>query len=305
MTNAEIKAKIAGLEKALAASTDEGRKKAYQAGIDKLEAQLEPEKKQPEPKKETKAKPEKKKVVIKKKAEAKTEKPEPKFRVGEKVLFFSINSGKDEIGTVKEKKYFEKEAGITGEKGWLYHIPEFGDVMLSEKSIKEYKEQKSSAKELEIEKGSKKESHKLDTSFDKDIKDAVLTLNKHRFVVREIKNKTTKKVEQVHHSPEYRNAKTIQARVEKIFDSSIYDIAKTKKEKTEKKDIIEVVNEIKDLHTIWLNEVDMIINQEVKADLEAIKKLMLGLIKEAKKNDPDDKWLKYGGLSEIAKKYNL
>jgi hypothetical protein len=49
----------------------------------------------------------------------------------------------------------------------------------------------------------------------------------------------------------------------------------------------------------------MIINNEVKADLEAIKKLMLGLIKEAKKNDPDDKWLKYGGLSEIAKKYNL
>ena len=160
-------------------------------------------------------------------------------------------------------------------------------------------------KELEIEKGSKKESHKLDTAFDKDIKDAVLTLNKHRFVVREIKNKTTKKTEQVHHSPEYKNAKTIQKRVEAIFDSSVYDIAKNKKERAEKKEIIEVVNEIKDLHTLWLNEVDMIINHQVKADLEAIKKLMLGLIKEAKKNDPDDKWLKYGGLGEIAKKFDL
>jgi hypothetical protein len=246
MTNAEIKAKIAGLEKALAASTDEGRKKAYQAGIDKLKAQ-EPEiEATTQPKKMAKSaqKMARKKLVVKKKTE--TKKPD----------------GKDEP------------------KGAY-------------------------PKDLEIEKGEKKEYHKIDTSFDKDIKDAVLTLNKHRFVVREIKNKTTKKVEQVHHSPEYRNAKTIQARVEKIFDSSIYDIAKTKKEKTEKKEIIEVVHEIKDLHTLWLNEVDMIINNEVKADLEAIKKLMLGLIKEAKKNDPDDKWLKYGGLSEIAKKYNL
>ena len=169
----------------------------------------------------------------------------------------------------------------------------------------ENKKQETSSKDLEIEKGQKKESHKLDTAFDKDIKDAVLTLNKHRFVVREIKNKTTKKVVQVHHSPEYKNAKTIQKRVEAIFDSSVYDIAKTKKEKAEKKPIIEVVTKIKDLHTLWLNEVDLIINNENQKELETIANLMEGLIKQAKKNDGQDKWQTAGGLAEIAKKYNL
>jgi hypothetical protein len=302
MTNAEIKAKIAGLEKALAASTDEGRKKAYQAGIDKLKAQ-EPEiEATTQPKKMAKSaqKMARKKLVVKKKTE--TKKPD----------------GKDEPKGASHKKEPEKKEQYKGDAKAKQLVETLGKrfdkskegplknkVVVKKKAESKDEPKVASPKDLSIEKGSKKESHKLDTSFDKDIKDAVLTLNKHRFVVREIKNKTTKKVEQVHHSPEYRNAKTIQARVEKIFDSSIYDIAKTKKEKTEKKEIIEVVHEIKDLHTLWLNEVDMIINNEVKADLEAIKKLMLGLIKEAKKNDPDDKWLKYGGLSEIAKKYNL
>jgi hypothetical protein len=99
MTNAEIKAKIAGLEKALAASTDEGRKKAYQAGIDKLKAQ-EPEiEATTQPKKMAKSaqKMARKKLVVKKKTE--TKKPD----------------GKDEPKGASHKKEPEKKEQYKGD----------------------------------------------------------------------------------------------------------------------------------------------------------------------------------------------
>jgi hypothetical protein len=65
------------------------------------------------------------------------------------------------------------------------------------------------------------------------------------------------------------------------------------------------VEEIRDLHCLWINELDIMIANEETKDLQTIKKLMLDLIKEARKNDEDNKWRKAGGLSEIAKKFDL
>ena len=171
--------------------------------------------------------------------------------------------------------------------------------------VKKAIETQPAPKEIKIEKDDKKESHVISTAFGKDIKDAILVLNKERYVIREKKNKETGKTEQVKHSIEYRNAKTIKDRVDKIFNSSLYDIAKTPHERKAKKEIIDEVIEIRDLTTLWLNELDIIINNEDKAAIEKLKNLMLGLLKEARKNDPDDKYKSIGGLGKLADKFGL
>jgi hypothetical protein len=167
------------------------------------------------------------------------------------------------------------------------------------------KQVKPKEKKITITKKEKKETHLIATAFDKDLKDAVLTLNKARYILKEKKDPATKKTVQVKHSPEFKNSRTIIRRVEEIFDSSIHDIARTRKQKKEKKEIIDEVNEIKDLTAIWLNEVDIIINGEDKKDIEIIKKMMLALLKEAKKNDPKDKYQLDPRLKKLAEKYKL
>jgi hypothetical protein len=316
MTQEEIKQKIATIEKAITAlKNQEGynpsQVKKLEDGKAKLEAMLEKEtpplKKedtQPSERKQTHlakkfteglGKRYKKKVIAKAKAENKTE-TKHKFPVGATVVYLNTHMK----GTVIEHK-----PDLEYKVQWADNSISFPKerFILSEKEG--MKQVLKKEKDISIEKDDKKETHTIDTAFDKDIKGAILTLNKHRFKVVEQKDKKTGKVEQVQHSPEYRNAKTIIKRVEAIFDSSVYDIAKTKKEKTEKKEIIEVINEIKDLTTLWINELDMIINDEDKDGLETIKKLLLGLVKEARKNDGDEKYRKAGGLDTLAKKYNL
>jgi len=160
-------------------------------------------------------------------------------------------------------------------------------------------------KELTIKKGVKKETHKIVTGFEKDIKDAIMVLNKERYIIREKIDRKTKKTEKVKHSPAYINALIIEKRVNEIFNSSIYDIAKTKKEKKAKKALIVEINEIKELTTLWLNELDIMINQEAKNDLVSIKKLLKGLIKESRKNDPSDKYKLSGRLNKIASKHGF
>jgi hypothetical protein len=196
-------------------------------------------------------------------------------------------------GAKQEKKPVQKKPATSTKKP--------AKKLILKKAIETQKQ----PKDITIKKGEKKETHTINTAFAEDIHGAILVLNKERYVIREKKDRKTGKMEQVKHSPEYKNAKTIEKRVNTIFNSSIYDIAKTAKEKKEKKDVIDEAEAIRDLTTLWLNEVDILINNEDVADLAKIKKLMLGLIKEARKNDPKDKYKLQGGLSKIAEKYGL
>lgn len=159
-------------------------------------------------------------------------------------------------------------------------------------------------KKITIEKNEKKEAHTITTAFDKDIKDAILVLNKERYVIREQRDKKTGKVEKVKHSPEYRNAKLIETHVNTIFKSSIHDIAKTPQDRRDKKEIIAEIEAIRDLSTVFLSEVDLIINNENIEELQSIKKLMLRLVKESGKNDKD-KYKFSGRLNNIMEKYKI
>lgn len=341
MTQKEIKDKIAKFEKVLAKTTSKDEKRLIENGIKKLKSQLEPEKKPAKkktPVKKPTAKPKAKSVPVKKtvakKPEVKRPKTEVKKKVSVKKLVPKFKTGdyvKDkktgEIAKVVKSDKALIEEGFDYELDWINKEKGlagiFHELLLvktkkpikkpaAKKKISVKKEIVKKAikvqvkpKDLRIEKGVKKEVHKIATAFDKDIANAVLTLNKERYSIREIKDRKTRKVEKVKHSPEFKNVRTIKKRVDEIFNSSIFDIARTKKEKIEKKPLIDEINEIKDLTTLWLNEVDLLINNENKSDLVAIKKLMLGLIKEARKNDPDDKYKLSAGLKKIADKYEL
>lgn len=247
-----------------------------------------------------------KKPVVKKKVIVKP-KPKAKFKVDDWVKAIAFGSGlKGQVYEMREavtNKFayrLKDEWNNKDEKWYPEHLLMETTKPISKKKVIPKPIPK---KAITIIKGKKIETHK--TAFDKDIKDAILVLNKERYVIREKVDRKTRKVEKVKHSAEYRNARTIEKKVDSIFNSSIYDIAKTRKEKIEKKPLIDEINQVKELTTLWLNEVDMIINQEAKSDLVAIKKLLIGLIKEAQKNDPSDKYKLAGGLDKIAKKYNL
>jgi hypothetical protein len=268
MTNSEIKQKIADLKDALLDDTDEGNIAMYKKGIEKYEAMLTETKDEP--------KATSKKSKVKTKAKTKRSKPQPKPKKEVKV--------KIEPKKVKIKAKIKPEPAVSK------------DEPKGASPVK---------KKLVIKKDKKEETHEIQTAFGKDMKDAILVLNKERFKIREIKDRKTGKTEQVKHTIEYKNAKTIQNRVNSIFDSAVYDIARTPKDKKEKKDIIEIVNDIRDLHSLWLNEIDIIIANEEQKDLEHIRKLMLSLMKEARKNDVDNKWRNAGGLEEMAKKFSL
>jgi len=275
----------------------------------------------------------KKKVVIPKKKVSSTQstakkkvstKPKAKFKVGDKVKTyyskdgFSTSKTKDEkhtketIGILYKVKWFEPinkyEVGATyiGSKGfWLTNEDNISLVAKSSTKTtmlsKALRTNKQTPDKLTISKGEKAESHK--TSFTKDIEGAIVVLNKERYRIKEIKDR--KKSSRVGRSDSYNNAKTIEKRVDAIFNSSIYDIAKTKKEKQEKKPFIDEINSVKELTTLWLNEIDAIINKGTKSDMEAIKNLMLALIKESQKNDPSDKYKSSGNLQKIIEKHNL
>ena len=267
MTQDELKIKIAKTKKVI--SESEGEDKAMmETFLKKLESQLTETKDEP--------KATSKKAKVKTKAKTKRSKPQPKPKKEVKV--------KIEPKKVKIKAKIKPEPAVSK------------DEPKGASPVK---------KKLVIKKDKKEETHEIQTAFGKDLKDAILVLNKERFKIREIKDKKTGKTEQVKHSIEYKNAKTIQNRVNSIFDSAVYDIARTPKVKKEKKEIIEVVNDIRDLHSLWLNEIDIIIANEEQKDLEKIRTLMLNLMKEARKNDVDNKWRNAGGLSEMAKKFNL
>jgi hypothetical protein len=289
MTNEEIKQKIATLQKGYDASTDENRKEMYKKGIEKLEAMIE---KEPEPQKPIKkAKPVIKKPARKKKTtNVKTHGHESKTAIDEqpttkkKTIIRPVKTH----GHASESTDTKKKVKIT-KKNLLKQA-----IETQVKPIK---------KTLIIKKKDKEEKHIIDTAFGNDIKDAVLSLNKARFVVKEQKNRKTGQVETVHHSQEYRNAKSIQNKVDRIFNSSIADIAE--KDKTKKKKIEELAKELRDIHALWLNEIDIIISNGETDDMENIKKLLIGLLKEARKNDEDNKWRNAAGLDALAKKYGI
>jgi hypothetical protein len=287
MTNEEIKQKIATIEKAITALKKQddyspSQLKKLEDGMAKYKSMLDsedkpsgasivtPNKDEPTVASKMKVKKTKAKTHKKTKKAKPIEKPQPKTKL--KVLKKALET------QVQQKDMVRDEPSGAS-------IP--------------------TKKKLVIVKDKKQEEHTIETAFGKDIKDAILVLNKERFKIREIKDRKTGKTEQVKHTIEYKNAKTIQNRVNSIFDSAVYDIARTPKDKKEKKDIIEIVNDIRDLHSLWLNEIDIIIANEEQKDLEHIRKLMLSLMKEARKNDVDNKWRNAGGLEEMAKKFKL
>ena len=142
-------------------------------------------------------------------------------------------------------------------------------------------------------------------SFDKAVKMAIVTLNKKRYVLKEVKNNETKKIEKVHHTPEYRNSKIIKSRVEKIFNSSIYDITNSRKKKEENKEIVKKAEQLKDLFIILLNEIDAIINSTEKSDIDNIIGLIKELVKQGVKNDPKDKYKNIKWMQDLLDKYKI
>jgi hypothetical protein len=221
-----------------------------------------------------------------------------------------------EEGITKYKSMLEAETSLENKQKKEVHKkqikikakpkqPEKKPKTMLEKALEQPEtfEEPKSKRQIIIKKDKKQETH--DTSFGKDIKDAILVLNKERYKIKEIRDYKTGKVQPVKHSIEYKNAKTIQRQVNKIFDAAVYDIARTTKQREVKKDVIETVNNIRDLHCLWINELDILIANEEKKDLEKIEKMFIGLIKEARKNDEDNKWRNAAGLAEIAKKFGI
>jgi hypothetical protein len=305
MKNEEIKQKIATIEKAITALKKQNGSpeqiQKLQNGLAKYESMLEPEQKKET--KKSKSKTKQKKVSL---AKPKS-KPQP---ISKKVV--SVNKKYYAIIGGTKQVFPSLEAAKKAIKPQFHNeIKPLSEYIKTPKPkfkiVKKALETQApiTKKTLFIKKDKKEEKHTIETSFGKDINNAILVLNKERFRIKEIKNKETGKTEPVKHSVEYKNAKTIQSRVNSIFDAAVYDIAKTRDAKKEKKDIIEIVNDIRDLHSLWLNEIDIIIANEDSKDLEKIRELMLGLMKEARKNDVDNKWRNAGGLEELALKFKL
>jgi hypothetical protein len=281
MRQEEIKTQIAKLEKAMENTDSETRKQMYKNGIAKLESKLEKEQSPVQAHGHT---PSSKKSARKRKTtnvkthghasqpDIETPTPEPKKK---KTI-------------IKPKPEPKKKVKITPKQ-------------IVKQAIETQVEQKPVKKTLIIKKKEKEEKHVIDTAFGKDIEGAILSLNKARFIVREKKNRKTGETETVKHSQEYRNARSIQNKVDRIFNSAIADIAE--KDKAKKRKIEELAKELRDIHVLWINEIDIIISNGEIEDMENLKKMLIGLLKEARKNDEDNKWRNAAGLETLAKKY--
>jgi hypothetical protein len=313
MTQQEIKDKIKGLQKAIEAAEDrknsfekelskekdsdkisdlndnivaqKSRIKSFNTGIDKLESKLEKELDiKPAAKKKTAKKAKAK--TISRKSKAKT-KPEKNIDTESVETHGHVSQPKTQ-SKITPKPKPPKKVKITKK-----------DIV--KQAIETQVEQKPVKKTLIIKKKQKEEKHVIDTAFGKDIEGAILSLNKERFIIREQKNRKTGEVETVKHSQEYRNSHAIQNKVDRMFNSSIADIAE--KDKTKKKEIENLAKELRDIHVLWLNEIDIIISNGEIDDMKNIKKMLIGLLKEARKNDEDNKWRNAAGLEALAKKY--
>jgi hypothetical protein len=186
MTQAEIKNDIAELKATIAVTEDKAELEMLNEGLKELEAQLEDSKDEPTTASKMKVKKTKAKNHKKVKKAKPIAKPQPKTKL--KILKKALKTQvpQKEIGR-------DEPSGASPVK-----------------------------KKLVIVKDKKQEEHIIETAFGKDIKDAVLVLNKERFKIREIKDRKTGKTEQVKHTIEYKNAKTIQRHVNSVFDSAIY-----------------------------------------------------------------------------------
>jgi len=218
-------------------------------------------------------------------SEKKTEKKSTKKRV------VSKKKKAEEVEADKKKKKEVEERKKKAEEERKKKVEE-------EKKKKAEKEKKRMDDEIKKRSSGSKE-------LDLAIKKAVFTLNKKRYALKEIKNQKTKEFNKVHHSPEYRNSRIIRSRVDKIFDSSIHDITNSRKKKDENKEIVKKAEQLKDLFTILLNEIDAIINSTDKSDIDNIIGLIKGLVKQSVKNDPKDKYKKIKWMQDLLDKYKI
>ncbi len=226
----------------------------------------------------------KRQLEIEKKAASQKHTPEIKSTSKKRVISKAKKEGEDQ-----KKEEAEEKRKKTEEKK---HRKE-----AEEKRVKAEKENRVKEGEKEHSSGNKE--------LDKAVKKAVITLNKRRYKLVEVLNKQTGKKEQAHHTPEYRNSRIIKSRVEKIFNSSIYDISNSKEKKKKNAEIVEKAEQLKDLFTILLNEIDAIINSTDSGDIDNILNLIKGLVKESLKNDPKDKYEGVKYMQDLISKYKI
>lgn len=301
MSKEELKKEIADIEagmKDLNAEEQEMVRKSL-ANAKKQLAEMEAKEKPAEPKKDEKpAAPKKEEPIEPKKEEP--EKPPAKFKEGQKVKFMSVESEEGyKVGTIKEMKYFEKPSEITNETGWLYHIPEYGDIMLPEKSIVSFSV-------TEPKKDEKKEVIPVDTLTPSElqrVKEVYAVLKKANYMIVKRKGQPDKRMTRVkEHSQSFKHAKRIIDNVPVIFRPATLEIAKSEKKERNKELILEV-EKMKDFLTIFMNDLDLIILTENEKSVKTINNWLIDLIKKAHENDFSFKYDGRAKIKDIAKKH--